>query len=708
MTRVWPGRPDPIGATWDGAGVNFALFSENADGVELCLFDDETTERERISIVQRSGDVWHAYLPDLRPGQRYGYRVRGAWAPARGHRFNPHKLLADPYARAFTSGYTWNDALAGQAKAAQGAPPSPDETDTASLVPKALVVDGAFAWGDDRLPRIPWTQAVLYECHVKGMTKLHPAVPEELRGTFLGLASEPMIEHYTRLGVTTLELLPVHQAGADAHLASLGLTNYWGYNTIGFFAPDVRFATRGGDPVVEFRSMVRRLHRAGLEVVLDVVYNHTGENGPLGPTLCFRGIDNASYYRLLPEDLAHYEDVTGCGNSLDVRHPRTLQLVLDSLRYWAVEMHVDGFRFDLAPALARDPHEFSRASRFLFAVAQDPVLSRLKLIAEPWDLGPGGYQLGAFPAGWAEWNDRYRQAVRRFWRGDEGLAGELASRLAGSSDVFAAGRRGPFASINYVTCHDGFTLADLVSYERKHNEANGEDGRDGTDDNASRNWGAEGPTSKPEIVALRERMQRNLVATLLFSQGVPMLSHGDEIGRTQRGNNNAYCHDDALAWVSWDLDDARRRLLDFVRTVVRIRHENPALRRSFFFDGHEAAPGAPKDVTWLRPDGVEMSARDWAQPENPVFGMWIRGGARHDLDEQGRPVLGATLLLVLNADSRSRPFVLPPLDEPGTWRELIDTGRSELHPLHSDVLRVAAQSLVLLVHETDSPLESLA
>ena len=706
MTRPWPGRPDPLGAAWDGAGVNFALFSENAAAVELCLFDDEATERERVPIVQRSGDVWHAYVPGLRPGQRYGYRVHGTWDPAHGHRFNPRKLVADPYARAFTRGYAWNEALAGQAPPAPGTVPAPDDTDTAPLVPKCLIVDGAFVWGDDRLPRIPWTQTVVYECHVKGMTKLHPDVPEEIRGTYLGLASEPMIEHFSRLGVTTIELLPIHQSGADAHLARLGLTNYWGYNTIGYFAPDVRFATRGGDPVSEFRSMVRRLHRAGLEVVLDVVYNHTGENGPLGPTLCFRGIDNASYYRLSPDDPSHYEDFTGCGNSLDVRHPRALQLVLDSLRYWATEMHVDGFRFDLAPALARDPREFSGASRFLFAVQQDPVLSRMKLIAEPWDLGPGGYQLGAFPAGWAEWNDRYRQAVRRFWRGDAGLAGELASRIAGSSDVFAARRRGPFSSLNYVTCHDGMTLADLVSYERKHNEANGEDGRDGADDNASCNWGTEGPTSSPEILALRERMQRNFIATLLFSQGVPMLSHGDEVGRTQQGNNNAYCHDDALAWVSWDLDDARRRLLDFVRAAVRIRRENPALRRSFFFDGHEAAPGAPKDVTWLRPDGVEMSARDWAQTDNVVLGMWIHGAARHDLDEEGRPVLGTTLLLVLNADARSRPFVLPPVDEPGGWRELVNTGQRTLHHLHSDVLRVAARSLVLLVRETDEPLGS--
>jgi len=707
VTHVWPGRPDPLGATWDEAGVNFALFSENAAAVELCLFDDESRERERIPILQRSGDIWHAYLPGLRPGQRYAYRVHGPWAPALGHRFNPRKLVADPYARAFTSGYTWNDALLDHVPT-PGGEPTPEGTDSAPLVPKCVIVDGAFAWGDDRLPRIPWTQTVLYECHVKGMSQLHPEVPEDLRGTYLGLASEPLLEHFAQLGITTLELLPIHQSGVDENLARLGLTNYWGYNSVGFFAPDVRFATRGGDPVSEFRSMVRRLHRAGLEVVLDVVYNHTGEGGPLGPTLCFRGIDNACYYRLLAENPAQYEDFTGCGNSLDVRHPRTLQLVLDSLRYWATDMRVDGFRFDLAPTLARDPNAFSQASRFLFAVQQDPVLSRLKLIAEPWDLGPGGYQLGAFPSDWAEWNDRYRQDVRRFWRGDASQAGKLASRLAGSSDLFAVGRRSPFSSVNFVTCHDGFTLADLVLYERKHNEQNGEENRDGSADNASSNWGVEGPTQAADVLALREQMKRNLIATLLFSQGVPMLSHGDELGRTQQGNNNAYCQDGPLAWVHWELDDAGHRLLEFVRAAVRIRRENPALRRSFFFDGHEAAPGQPKDVTWLRPDGVEMSSIDWQEADHHALGMWIHGGARHDLDEQGRQVLGSTLLLVLNADERNSSFVLPQVDEPGSWRELVNTGQCGLYPPHCDVLRVSGRSLVLLVHEAGRRREDLA
>ena len=704
MTQVWPGRPDPLGATWDGVGVNFALFSEHATAVALCLFDDESKLHACVPLIQRTGDVWHAYLPGIRPGQRYGYRVHGLWYPAGGHRFNPQKLLGDPYARAFSRGYAWNDALRGHV------PPAvpddalvPDESDTASLVPKCVIVDGGFAWGDDRLPRVPWTQTVLYECHVKGMTQLHPHVAEELRGSYLGLASEPLIEHFARLGVTTLELLPVHQSGVEEHLALLGLTNYWGYNSIGFFAPDVRFATRGGDPVSEFRSMVRRLHRAGLEVILDVVYNHTGEAGPLGPTLCFRGIDNASYYRLQAEDPSHYEDFTGCGNSLEVRHPRSLQLVLDSLRYWATEMHVDGFRFDLATTLARDPNGFSMASRFLFAVQQDPVLSRLKLIAEPWDLGPGGYRLGGFPCGWSEWNDRFRQAARRFWRGDAGQAGELASRLAGSSDLFASGRRSPFSSINFVTCHDGFTLADLVAYEGKHNEQNGEENRDGNDDNASRNWGVEGPAEAPDTRALRARMKRNLIATLVFSQGVPMLSHGDELGRTQQGNNNAYCQDGPLSWVHWEPDEAEREFFEFVRTVLRIRRENPALRRSFFFEGREAAPGAPKDVTWLRPDGVEMGGDDWQLGQNRMLGMWIHGGVRHDLDEQGHPVLGATLLLVLNADERNRSFVLPQIDTPGGWHEIVNTGRAGLLRVRSEVLRLAGRSLVLLVHETAHP-----
>jgi glycogen operon protein len=645
-----------------------------------------------VPVGHRTGDTWHAYLPDVRPGQRYGYRVHGPFVPAQGHRFDPRMLLADPYARGFSRGYVWNDALVCSAD------PATDGRDTAPLVPKCLVVDDSFAWGDDRLPRVPWTDTVIYECHVKGMTQLHPDVPEELRGTFLGLAEEPLLEHYRRLGVTTLELLPIHQSGVDAHLAQVGLTNYWGYNTIGFLAPDVRFASRGGDPVTEFRSMVRRLHRAGFEVLLDVVYNHTGEGGVLGPTLCFRGIDNACYYRPLPGNPAEYEDFTGCGNTLDVRQRMTLQLVLDSLRYWATQMHVDGFRFDLTVTLARDPVEFDAASRFLFAVGQDPVLSRRKLIAEPWDLGAGGYRLGAFPQGWSEWNDRYRQAVRRFWRGDDGLSAELASRLAGSSDVFAGSRRGPFAGINYVTCHDGFTLADLVSYERKHNEANGEENRDGSDDNASHGWGSEGPTADPDIQELREKARRNMVATLLFSQGVPMLSHGDELGRTQQGNNNAYCQDGPLSWLHWEQDDAGRAFLEFVRTLVRLRREHPALRRGFFFEGRPAAAGAPEDVTWLRPDGGEMAPEDW-QGVGGAFGMWIHGGVHHDLDSRGRPVLCPALLLLLNGEEREHPFRLPRESAPGTWHVLLSTDSRVSRLSRSANLQLAGRSLALLVYQ---------
>lgn len=700
MTRVWPGRPDPLGATWDGAGVNFAIFSEHATAVELCLFDSPhaSSERERIALVDRTGTVWHAYLPGVHPGQPYGYRVHGPWDPAHGMRFNPAKLLADPYARAFSHGFTWNDTLVDHRLDAEGRIAARDETDTAGLVPKSLVTDGAFSWGDDQRPRIPWTQTVIYECHVEAMTKLHPEVPEELRGTFLGLTWEPVLDHLRSLGVTTLELLPVHQSGVDPHLAKHGLTNYWGYNPIGYFAPDVRFAVPGGNPADEFRTMVRRLHRAGFEVILDVVFNHTGEGGPLGPSLCFRGIDNPTYYRFSKDRPDLYEDFTGCGNSLEIRHVRTLQLVLDALRAWADEMHVDGFRFDLATTLARDPVDFDPAARLLFAIAQDPLLSGLKLIVEPWDVGPGGYRLGGFPLPFAEWNDRYRQTVRRFWRGDAHLAGELASRLAGSSDLFGPGRRSPFASINYVTCHDGFTLEDLVSYERKHNDANGEDNRDGSDDNASRNWGVEGPTTAPEVLALRERTKRNLIATLLFSQGVPMLSHGDELSRSQRGNNNAYCQDGPLTWLDWRLDDRARAFLEFVRNVARIRREHPALRRSFFFEGREAAPGAPKDVTWLRADGSEMSGSDWESGDGAILGMWIHGGVRHDKDEKGRPVLGSTLLLVLNADERGRAFVLPPMPETGTWRELVDTGHATLQTVRSEVLRVGGRSIVLLEH----------
>ncbi|HEY7530578.1 MAG TPA: glycogen debranching protein GlgX [Gemmatimonadota bacterium] len=694
--RSWPGGPYPLGATWDGEGVNFALFSENAAGVELCLFDaPDGSETERIPLRERTNMVWHVYLPDVRPGQLYGWRVHGPYEPERGHRFNPAKLLLDPYAKAISGEVRWDDALFAYRIGDPAQDLAIDERDSAPFLPRSVVIDSAFTWGDDRHPRTPWNRTVIYECHVRGMTIRHPSVPEPLRGTYLGLASEPVIEHLQRLGVTAVELLPVHQSVPERELVERGLTNYWGYNTIGFFAPDVRYATGGrGRQVHEFKSMVKTFHRAGIEVILDVVYNHTGEGNQLGPSLFLRGIDNASYYRLDPDDPRWYVDFTGCGNSLNMLHPRTLQLMMDSLRYWVSEMHVDGFRFDLAPALARELVEVDRLGRFFAIVQQDPLLSEVKLIAEPWDLGPGGYQVGNFPQGWVEWNGRYRDTVRRFWRGDEGQIPELASRLSGSSDLYAS-RDTPHASINFVTCHDGFSLHDLVTYERKHNEANGEGNLDGADDNASSNWGVEGETDALPIVRLRERMKRNFLATLAFSQGVPMISHGDEMGRTQGGNNNAYCQDNAISWVDWDLDARRRDVLAFTRRVFAVRRRSPVLRRRGFFSGRPLVEGV-KDVTWLRPDGLEMAQADWSTARNHVIGMLIHGQATDEVDERGRPIRGDTLLLLMNASGRSRLFRLPPMDAPGVWREVVNTAKPGIREAGPSGVTLVGHSVVLL------------
>ncbi|MGH7631894.1 MAG: glycogen debranching protein GlgX [Gemmatimonadales bacterium] len=698
MTRVWPGSNSVLGAHWDGEGTNFAIFSEHAAGVDLCLFErpDEGRERERIALRERTDQIWHAYLPDVRPGQLYGYRVHGPYEPERGHRFNPAKLLLDPYARAISGTIRWNDTLQGYVIGHPDHDLAPDSRDSAGSMPKCVVVESAFSWGDDRPPRTPWNRTVIYECHVRGMTMRHPDVPESLRGTYLGLATDPMLDHLRSLGVTAVELLPIHHFVTDRHLREHGLTNYWGYSSIGFFAPDVRYATGGlGQQVAEFKSMVKRLHRAGIEVILDVVYNHTAEGNHLGPTLCFKGIDNAAYYRLEPGNPRFYADPTGCGNALDLRHSRTMQLVMDSLRYWVREMHVDGFRFDLAPVLARDAESFNPFGRFFDVVRQDPALSTVKLIAEPWDLGPDGYQVGRFPIGWSEWNDKYRDAVRGFWRGDQGRVPELASRLAASSDLFQASQRPPQAGINYVTCHDGFTLNDLVSYERKHNEANGENNRDGHDHNLSRNWGAEGPTDAPHVVRLRERMRRNFLATLAFSQGVPMLSHGDEVGRTQRGNNNAYCQDNELAWVDWDLGPAERELLAFTRRVLRIRADNPVLRRRTFFRHLDLNEGRGRDLTWVNTDGHAMTDADWAQVNNHALGMLIRGRATDELDDHGRTFVGDTILLLLNGGGRSRAFTMPRIAQRGHWVELTNTAQHGSRPPRGTVT-VAAHSLVLL------------
>jgi len=695
--RVWPGSPYPLGATWDGEGVNFAIFSEHAEGVELCLFDapDDPKETLRVPLRERTDLIWHCYLPDARPGQLYGYRIHGPYAPAEGHRFNPNKLLLDPYGKAISGTVKWDDTLFGYRIGEDDL--VPDERDSAAAaLPKCVVINPAFPWGDDRRPLVPWNRTFIYETHIRGMTMLHPEIPDELRGTYLGMAQEPVINHLLSLGVTTVELMPIHQFVVERELYERGLTNYWGYNSIAFLAPDVRYATGGlGEQVNEFKTMVKTFHRAGIEVILDVVYNHTGEGNHLGPTLSLRGVDNKSYYRLTPEDERYYMDFTGCGNSLNMLHPRTIQLIMDSLRYWIADMHVDGFRFDLAPALARELYEVNRLGTFFDIIQQDPTISQVKLIAEPWDVGPGGYQVGNFPVGWAEWNGKYRDAIRKFWRGDPGLIPEVASRLSGSSDLYQASGRRTYASINFVTCHDGFTLHDLVSYEQKHNEDNGEGNRDGADDNNSHNWGAEGPADDTRILRMRERIKRNFLATLMLSQGVPMLSHGDEVGRTQRGNNNGYCQDNDKTWIHWDLDQDDRELLEFTRTLTELFHRHPVLRRRSFFTGRTISDQGFKDLTWLRPDGNEMEQHDWDDGSNHVIGMLIHGRATDEVDEQGRPASGETVLLLLNGGPRSRHFTLPKVGA-GQWIEVLNTARPGERTVKTDAVNLAAHSLIFL------------
>jgi isoamylase len=700
--RVWPGSPHPLGATWDGEGVNFALFSEHATSVELSLFDhpDASEPTARVSMPEATDHVWHAYLPDVRPGTLYGYRVDGPYAPREGHRFNPAKLLIDPYAKAVSGAITWSDELFGYPLGGDEEDLGFDTRDSAGAMPKCMVVDPAFTWGDDRPPDIPINRTVIYECHVRGMTMRHPAVPEHLRGTYLGLASDPIIDHLQGLGVTAIELMPVHQFVTDGHLVEMGLTNYWGYNSIAFLAPHVSYATGGlGEQVGEFKSMVRTFHRAGIEVILDVVYNHTGEGNQLGPTLSLRGIDNSVYYRLMPDDPRYHLDFTGTGNSLNIMHPRTMALIMDSLRYWVTDMHVDGFRFDLAPVLVRG-YEGGQPSAFFEIIQQDPVLSKVKLIAEPWDVGPDGYQLGRFPPGWSEWNGAFRDSVRRFWRGDPGQVPELASRLTGSSDIYAASGRRTYASVNFVTCHDGFTLTDLVSFEERHNQANGEDNRDGNHQNLSRNWGVEGFTDSLRVDRLRDRMKRNFLTTLMFSQGVRMLLGGDELGRSQLGNNNAYCQDNEVSWVNWDLDENAHQLTAFVRELIAIVNANPILRRRDFFSG-EPQPGMPtKDVTWIRGDGTEMTEEDWDDKENRSIGMLLLGQAADEVDVRGRSARGNTLLLLLNAGTNSRSFTLPRLASPGRWEGLLNTGRPG--PWHREIktpaVNLTAHSSLLFRH----------
>src|SRR5918996_309451 len=696
--RVWRGNPYPLGATWDGSGVNFAIFSEHADAVDLCLFDDEGGDEQRIRLTEQTDLVWHAYLPDGRPGQRYGYRVHGPYDPRRGHRFNPAKLLIDPYAKRIDRPVEWDDSLFGYRIGAEEE--EPDQRDSAPYVPKSVVVDPAFVWGGDARLRTPLERTVIYEVHVKGFTKLNPEVLEDQRGTYAGLASASAIDYLTTLGVTAVELLPVHQHVDERHLVDRGLVNYWGYNTIGFFAPDIGFSATG-DPVSEFKTMVRRLHDAGIEVILDVVYNHTGESNYLGPTLAFRGIDNDAYYRLDPDDRARYIDYTGTGNTLDATSPRVLQLIMDSLRYWITEMHVDGFRFDLASALARELHDVDKLGSFFDIIHQDPIISQVKLIAEPWDVGPGGYQVGNFPVGWAEWNGKYRDAMRKLWKGEQGTIPEAASRLSGSSDLYAQDGRQPHASINFVTAHDGYTLNDLVSYERKHNEANGENNQDGERNNESMNFGVEGETDDEAIIAAREKQKRNFLATLLLSQGVPMLLGGDETGRTQRGNNNGYAQDNEISWFDWSLGRRDRQLLVFTRSCVRLWRSHPVLRRRRFFQGRQIRGSRVKDLTWITPAGDEMTDEEWRAPGIKTLGLQLAGDAIDDLGPRGERIVDDTLLIILNADERPIGFVLPDHGVTRRWEVMLDTAHSAPTAAHGQLdggalYRVTERSVVVL------------
>ncbi|MCC6383074.1 MAG: glycogen debranching protein GlgX [Dehalococcoidia bacterium] len=677
--RTLPGVPYPLGATWDGSGVNFALFSEHAERVDLCLFDQAhgASETARITLREQTDFVWHVYLPDARPGQLYGYRVFGPFDPARGMRFNPAKLLLDPYARAISGAVDWSDAMFGYpVGGGDDRDLDVDERDSAPGMAKSVVVEPAFSWGDDRRPGTPLHNTVILETHVRGFTLLHPGIPVRLRGTYSALADHHVVRHLQELGVTALELMPVHHFVNDKHLVDRGLRNYWGYNSIGYFAPDTRYTSdsRPGAAVAEFKTMVKVLHQAGIEVILDVVYNHTAEGNHFGPTLAFRGIDNPSYYRLTG-DGRYYMDYTGTGNTLNMLHPRVIQLIMDSLRYWVTDMHVDGFRFDLAATLARELHEVDRLSAFFDIIHQDPVVSQVKLIAEPWDLGEGGYQVGNFPVLWAEWNGKYRDTVRRFWRGDPGQAGDLGYRLTGSSDLYARNGRRPYASINFVTAHDGFTLRDLVSYNDKHNEANGEDNRDGTDDNLSWNCGAEGETDAAAVNDLRARQQRNFLTTLLLSQGVPMILHGDPVGRTQQGNNNAYCQDSEIAWQSWDLSAEQHALFAWTRRLVAFRARHPVLRRRHYFQGRPIRGRGLKDISWLWPDGEELTEEQWADEATRCLGVWLAGAASDLTDEEGRPVLDDAIVILMNASAAGVAFTLPPAVGAERWSLTLDTAR---------------------------------
>jgi len=674
------GKPYPLGAIWDGLGTNFALFSENATRVELCLFDsaDATQESCRIVLPEYNVHVWHGYLRDVRPGQVYGFRVHGPYEPERGLRFNPNKVLVDPYARAIVRDPKWDDCLFGYTIGDLEEDLSLDTRDSAGSAPLGAVIDPSFTWGEDKAPAIPWHKTVIYEAHVKGMTARHPQVPESLRGSYAGIASEPIINHLKSLGVTALELMPIHQRLDSRALVDNGLSDYWGYNTLSFFAPDRRFSSSEGltEHIREFKMMVRALHAADIELILDVVYNHTVEGNHLGPTVSFRGIDNTAYYRTVADNPRYYMDYTGCGNTLNLRHPRVIQLIMDSLRYWVQEMHVDGFRFDLASALARELYDVDNLSAFFDVILQDPVISQVKLIAEPWDLGEGGYQVGNFPVLWTEWNGKYRDTVRRFIKGDAGLVGDMATRLTGSSDLYEHSGRSPHASINFITCHDGFTLHDLVSYNQKHNEANREGSQDGESNNNSWNCGIEGPTDDPSVVALRYQQKRNLMAALFLSIGVPMLSGGDELGRTQHGNNNAYCQQNGLSWYQWELSKDDEEFLEFVKQISAVRKAQVAIHRRDFFkheNGDNGSSGG--NVYWYAPNGSLMEETQWSDPELRTFGVLFDGSGMHETDMNGNELAGNTLLLLMNANHKSVPFTLPISPHGDDWRVLLETSK---------------------------------
>lgn len=673
--NVWPGNPYPLGATWDGNGVNFTLFSENADSVELCLFDSQNSDNEtqRIKMTERTNQVWHCYIPGIKPGQLYGYRVHGPYAPNDGHRFNANKLLLDPYAKAISGSIEWDDSLFGYIVNHNEQDNSFDERDSASFLPKCVVIDPSFDWADDAPPKIPFHKSIIYELHIKGFTQQYPKLPQALRGTYSGLAHQEVINYLLSLGITAVELMPAHQFAADRHLIEKNLTNYWGYNTIGFFAPDVRYSGSGvmGEQVREFKEMVKALHKAGIEVIMDVVYNHTAEGNHLGPTLSFRGIDNASYYRLMENDRRHYMDYTGTGNTLNMMQPNVLQLIMDSLRYWILKMHVDGFRFDLASALARELHDVDRLGSFFDIIHQDPVISQVKLIAEPWDIGEGGYQVGNFPPGWTEWNGKYRDTTRDFWRGTDRTLAEFAYRFTGSSDLYETSDRRPSASINFITAHDGFTLHDLVSYNDKHNDANGENNQDGENHNRSYNCGAEGLTDDPKINELRAKQKRNFLATLLLSQGVPMLLAGDEIGRTQQGNNNAYCQDNEISWLDWE--NADDNLLEFTKKLIKLRIEHPVFHRRRWFQGQPIHGSEVDDIEWFTPNGDIMNEDNWKQGHAKSLAIFLNGEGLRSPGPKGEKITDNNFYLMLNAHHELLEFRFPGKEFSQKWRKVFDT-----------------------------------